>query len=1122
LSAHHAYVELHAHSGYSFLDGTSHPDELAGAAAELGHRALALTDHDGVCGSLEFAHAAAAAGVRPITGAELTLSDGSHLTLLAETARGYANLCRLITLAHADTRSSRDRSALPPSLDPRHLAAHADGLVCLTGCARDGVVPRRLTAGDRRGGEAALRRLVAAFGRENVYVELQRPRLRGDRALARDLARLAQAERVRTVATGNVHAHTPRRAYLQDAFVAIRHRTTLDGSEAERRGNREAVLRRPEEMAARFADHPQAAAESVRLSERLEFDLTRDLGYRFPDFASGHPGEDADRALRRICMHQLGARYTGARRRAEALPRLEEELALIAHHGLAGFFLLHRDLLELAREVALDVRPAGSARRWLPPGRGRGSSVGSIVCYLTGLSHIDPVANGLFLGRFLSRDMASVPDIDLDFPRDIRERLIEEVVRRYGAEHAALVAAFPTFRVRMAVRELGAALALPEADLDRLSKLADNWSNAGAVEEELMRLPDGEHKLASPRWRALAELAREAAGLPRHLSQHSGGMVVSARPLVELVPIVPAFFPNRQICQWDKDSCADAGFVKIDLLGLGMLSAVEECVDLIARTRGRMVDLSRIGFSDPAVYADIQDADTVGVFQIESRAQMQSLLQTRPESLEDLTIQVALIRPGPVTGGAVHPYVAHRRARREDPDFEPPYDHPLLAEALRDTLGVVVFQEQVLEVAMALAGFTPGQAEALRRAMSRKRSREAMLALWRDFREGARAQGVDDETIMTVFRKLIGFSNFGFPKAHSAAFAVLAYQSAWLRQRYPAEFLAALLNAQPMGFYPPASLVRDAQRRGVRVVGACVNRSGAMCTVEDEAVRVGLGYVREVRQDAAERLVAERDAHGPFSGLEDLAARSDLRREQLAQLARSGALDDFERPRRAMLWEIGTLAQPRTIRPSSARALSGGGRASSETIRPSSARALSGGGRASSGQQLQLPLPLPTAPAPPLPEPSRWERALTDYETMGLSAGWHLMALVRSGLPGGTLTAAELLETPDGRGVTVAGLVVARQRPATAGGIVFLLLEDETGMLNAVVKPAVYERHRALVRAEPLIVVRGRVERRDRNLNVVVHHVERVEVPEHLRAETPVERVREAAPEAQSFGRGRR
>ncbi len=1088
------YVELHAHSAFSFLDGASAPEEMAEAAARLGHSALALTDHDGLCGSLAFAHAARAAGVRPITGAEITLDDGSHLTLLAATAAGYANLCRLITIAHAGTRPPPDRRPLPPRLELSRLAAHAEGLICLTGCARHGLIPRLVAAGNRRGAQEAVRGLIRDLGPENVRVEIQRPRSRGDRRLARDLADLAVAVGIPCVATGDPHSHAPERALLQDAFVAIRHRLTLDGSEDERRGNHHSVLRAPHETAEMFRDHPGAVAETVRIAERLEFDLTRDLGYRFPDFVGSHPGETAQSALARICAHQLGARYTNAGKRALAAARLDEELSLIAHHDLAGFFLLHRDILELAREVALQVRPAGSARRWLPPGRGRGSSVGSIVCYLTGLSHIDPIDNGLFLGRFLNRDMASVPDIDLDFPRDVRERLIEEIIIRYGPEHAALVAAFPTFRIRMAIRQLGAALALPEADLERLARLADGWSSADAVEEELARLPDGPAKLASPRWRALALLAREAAGLPRHLSQHSGGMVVSARPLVELVPVVPAAFPGRQICQWDKDSCADAGFVKIDLLGLGMLSAVEECIDLIARARDQVVDLSRIGFRDPSVYAEIQDADTVGVFQIESRAQMQSLLQTRPENLHDLTIQVALIRPGPVSGGAVHPYVRHRRALRADPSFEPPYDHPLLADCLRETLGVVVFQEQVLEVSMALAGFTPGQAEMLRRAMSRKRSREAMLGLWRDFRDGARERGVDDEVIRGVFTKLIGFSNFGFPKAHSAAFAVLAYQSAWLRRRYPAEFLAALLNAQPMGFYPPASLVRDAQRRGVRVLAPCISRSEAICSIEEGAVRVGLGYVREVRRDAAERLVAERALDGPFRDIADLAARADLRREQIAQLVRAGACDVFERPRRAMLWELGVLARPRA-----------------------------------GAQGTQLALPIAAGPAPPLPELGRFERTLTDYETTGLSTGWHLVALVRPGFPAGVLTAAELRETRHGSEVCVAGMVIARQRPATAGGIVFLLLEDETGMVNCIVRPEIYEHHRAVVRADPLVMAWGRLERRERTLNVLVRRMERIEPPREDRAtaDTPARvaemaRVRAAAPGGQNFGRGRR
>ena len=1085
------YAELHAHSAFSFLDGASSPEEMAGAGAEAGLETLAITDHDGLSGSLAFAHAAKSVGVRPITGAELTLTDGAHLTLLAENERGYANLCRLITIAHANTRPEPDRRAIPPALDPSQLPAHAEGLICLTGCAREGALPRLLATGDRGGARAKVEELVAAFGRGNVFVEVQRPHLRGDRTMIRALRGLAGDAGLPVVATGNAHMHHPRRGPLQDAFVAIRHRLTLDNSEAERRGNHRAVLRAPAESAALFeAVAPGAAAASVRLAERLEFDITRDLGYRFPDFAAEH-GVSADALLRRICVHQLGARYPNAKKRRRARERLETELGLVAHHGLAGFFLMHRELLELAREVALEVRPAGSARRWLPPGRGRGSSVGSIVCYLTGLSHIDPIESNLFLGRFLNRDMVSVPDIDLDFPRDVRERLIEEVIRRYGSDHAALVAAFPTFRMRMAIRELGTALALPPAELERLARLADGWSDPDALEEELLRLPDGPRKLESPRWRALVALAREAARLPRHLSQHSGGMIVSARPLIEQVPVVPAAFPGRQICQWDKDSCADAGFVKIDLLGLGMLSAVEECVDTIARTHGERIDLSRVGFDDPAVYAEIQDADTVGAFQIESRAQMQSLLQTRPENLHDLTIQVALIRPGPVSGGAVHPYVKHRRALRDNPEFEPPYDHPLLAECLRETLGVVVFQEQVLEVAMALSGFSAGQAEGLRRAMSRKRSREAMLALWREFLEGARANGVDDETTKLTFTKLIGFSNFGFPKAHAAAFAVLAYQSCWLRRHYPVEFLTALLNAQPMGFYPPATLVRDAQRRGVRTLPPCINRSEALCTVEAGAMRVGLGYVREVKRDAAERIVTERRREGRFADLADLASRTALRTEQLTQLVRAGACDAFGRPRREMIWELGTLARPREERK----------------------------GR-------QLALALEPSPAPELPDLTRFERTVSDYETMGLSAGWHLISLLRPSLPRETVTAAELRELPDGSRICLAGMLVARQRPATAKGIVFLLLEDETGLANGIVMPDVYEHHRAMVRGEPLLLVRGTLERRERNVNVRVRTLERITIPEEEPDDRrmPAEdfsRLRSAVPPGQHFGRGR-
>ncbi|HEY2939679.1 MAG TPA: DNA polymerase III subunit alpha, partial [Gaiellaceae bacterium] len=719
-----AFVELHCHSAYSFLDGASHPEELAARARELGYEALALTDHDGVYGSLEFAYAAKAFGVRPITGAEVSLSDGSHVTLLVESPRGYGNLCRLLTAAHAGTRP-KPTEPVPPSLDRHLFAAYNEGLVCLSGCARDGLAIRN-------GNGAA--ELAALFGRDRFFVELQRPYERGDAQRNSRLRKLAETIGVQTVVTGNVHAHNRRRALLQDAMVAIRHRTSLEGAERERRGNHECVLLPPEAMAERFPDDRDAVVRTAELAERLEFDLTHELGYRYPDFSDRDEPGIAE--LTKVCNRAFEARYPRkAVLQGQARARLEEELALIGDLGLAGFFLLHWEVLELAADVACEVRGRDSPRHSLPPGRGRGSSVGSLVCYLTGLSHVDPVEAGLSLGRFLNRELDSVPDIDLDFPRDIREKLIVALTERYGHEHAALVASFSTYRSRGAIRDLGKALGLPFAELERLARVTEG--NPKRVEEEIGKLPDGEAKLRSRRWRALGALSREIAGLPRHISQHPGGMVISSRPLVELVPVQPAAMEGRQICQWDKDSCADAGFLKIDLLGLGMLSAVEDCVVQISETKGKTIDLSRIPLDDPAVYDEIQRADTIGDFQIESRAQMQSLLRTRPENLDDLTIQVALVRPGPIQGKAVHPYIEHRQRLREDPSFVPPVDHSLLAEPLHETLGVVVFQDQVLEVAIALAGFSVGEAEGLRRAMSRKRSEEAIEAFRGRFVEGA-------------------------------------------------------------------------------------------------------------------------------------------------------------------------------------------------------------------------------------------------------------------------------------------------------------------------------------------------------------------------------------------------
>jgi error-prone DNA polymerase len=1096
-----SYVELHCHSAYSFLDGTSQPEELVAAALDRGHRALALTDHDSLSGSMEFAQAAKALGLRAMHGAEVSLEDGRHLTLLVRDATGWRSLCRLLTRAHARTRDGPQRDRTAPAVGIDDVEAHHEGLVCLSGCAAHGVRDER-----------TMRRLLAAFGRDAFRVELQRPLARRDRACNRGLAGLAQRLQVPVVATGDVHAHTPERAHLQDAFVAIRERTTLDASEPLRRGNHAHVLTTPAAMAARFADHPEAVAESVRLAETLTFDLTQDLGYRYP----GAEDASASRTLAEVCQARFDERYPrGSTHHEEAKARLEQELRVIDDLGLAGFFLLHRDLLELAREIAVEVRGRDSVRALLPPGRGRGSSVSSIVCHLTGLSHVDPIANKLLLGRFLNEELTSLPDIDLDFPRDIREVLIPRVHERYGRERSALVAAFPTYRARGAIRELGKALGLPPGEIERVARGSEGWSSRNVDRDIDSALGLGRR---TGRWAWLVRLAGEAYGLPRHLSQHSGGMIVSTRPLVDCVPLVPAAMEGRQLAQWDKDSCADAGFLKIDLLGLGMLSAVERCVETIAARRGERIDLSRIPYDDSATYECIQNADTTGVFQIESRAQMGSLRRTRPENLQDITIQVAIVRPGPIVGGAVNPYIERRQRLRADPSYEVPHLHPSLEEPLRDTLGTIIFQDQVLEVAQAFAGFSVGEAEGLRRAMSRKRSEEAIEAHHRRFVEGAMAThpNVDEQLAEQVFQMVSGFSGFGFPKAHGAAFGLLAYQSTWLRVHYGPEFLCALLDEQPMGFYPPDALVHEAQRRGIEVLPPEVNASDVGCTVTAAgAVRVGLGYVLGVRADEVAALVTARREDGPFRSLEDLASRAGTGRAALERLAWSGACDVLAGgDRRVALWQLGMSAP---------------------------------GLRVAEGTQLALALDLPAAPA--LASLSSWDAMIADYATTGLTATGHPLELLRERLRAeGAIDVGALADLPHGAPVRIGGLVIARQRPGTAKGITFMLLEDEQGTVNIIVSPQIYERDRLEVRTEPLVIVDGRLERHAAAggaINVLARRVRRLEVGDRVKAQvkdfslldaielarqrreqelaaTGTDDFRAVAPPAMNFGSGRR
>ncbi|HEX2037689.1 MAG TPA: DNA polymerase III subunit alpha, partial [Chloroflexota bacterium] len=817
-----AYVELHCHSHYSFLDGASRPGELLDQARELGYDVLALTDHDGLYGAMEFARAAQDRRMRAITGAEITVAvaDGDehrrhHLLLLCEDRQGYANLCRLLSHAHL----THEKGA--PAVDPETLSRHSRGLIALSGCPQ-GEVPWLIAAGRQAEAAAAAGRYREMFGPQHFFLELQRNLVYGDAARNRGLQAIARRLGLGVVATNDVHYHVRARSRLQDALVAIRHRTTLDESHALRRPNSEFYLKSPQEMAQLFADCPQALATTRRIAERCRFDLAVHLDYRFPDYPCPE-GETPDTFLRRLCLAALRRLYQGTERQ-QAQRRLDRELGLVKKHGLAGFFLIYHELMELAKEVAREVY--GDTHPGRPPGRGRGSSVGSLICYLIGLSHIDPLKNRLFVGRFLNDELASVPDVDLDFSREVREKLILRVYERYGHERVGLVCSFPTYRLRLAVRDLGKVLRLPAAMLDRLARLAEHRA-ADGLEEEMARYAEFRPLLEAPLWRELVALSKEIAGFPRHISQHVGGMVIASQPLVELVPLEPARMPGRVICQWDKDSIDDARMVKVDFLALGMLSLVDYCLAEIAAQDGEVVDLSRIDFNDQQVYDTICAGDTIGIFQVESRAQAQTLPRTRPRSLQDLTVQVAIVRPGPILGRAVNPYILRRQGKEAVI-----YDHVLLKPLLKETLGVILYQEQVIQVPMRLAGFSAGRADQFRRAMSRKRSEDAMGAFEDEFLQGARVHGVDETTGKRIFAKLMGFAEYGFPKSHAAAFALLAYQSAWLRTYHPVEFTCALFNAQPMGFYPPEVLVGDARRHNIQILRPEINRSRWRCTVE--------------------------------------------------------------------------------------------------------------------------------------------------------------------------------------------------------------------------------------------------------------------------------------------------
>lgn len=1032
------YVELHCHSCFSLREGASRPEELALQAHRLGYPALALTDHDNLAGAMLFAQSALAWDVQPITGAEVTLRDDTHLTLLCETPHGYANLSRLLTRANLSSPRGE------PRVDFEWLAEHAEGLIALSGC-RNGEVAAAAQRGEARPAREAAGRYRDVFGPENYFIELQDNLAYEDQARNDRLVDLARELDLGVVATNNVHYHTQERHRLHDVLVAVQHHATLEDARPHLRPNAEFYLKASEAMERLFAGLPEALENTVRIAERCRsFTLTRDLSYEFPNYDAGD-GRSADEVLRDVCYAQAGGIYTWPLS-AEVRGRIDKELHLIRASRRSGFFLRLWDILRHAHENGLPVR-------------GRGSSVGSVVCFLLGLSGIDPIRYNLAVERFLSEDRpeTDVPDIDLDFGREARAEMFRHVFREYTTERAAMVCTFIEYRHASAIRDVGKALGLPEGELDKIAKRMRSRFATG-LEEELAGLPEFASRLKFPIWQDFLKLVGELRGMPRHLSQHSGGVIISSNRIDEQVPIEPTAMPDRWICQWDKDSVADAGFIKLDFLGYPSLDQLERGLGYIRDRYGRSVrPATDIPLDDPQVYEMIQRGDVLGIVQIQSRAQIQVLLRIKVACIEDMIIQVALIRPGPIQGGAVHPYVA--RSLGEEPVT---YDHPLLEPVLQETKGVIVYQEQVVQAAMAIAGFSARQADDLRRAMSRKRSREAMEGLRTEFLAGAARQGVDARTATLIYDKILAFSSFGFPKSHAAAMAVTAYQVAWIKLYYPAEFYCSLSNEQPMGFYSPEVIANDARRHRIQIRGVDVNRSAVECSIEDDvdvpwrgAVRLGYRYVKGLGEAAWKSLETER-ANGPYRSLMDFWRRTRLAREAIENLIRIGAFAWTGLHERELLWQLGTFYRPL-------------------------------------GAQMLLAL-MPAETSPDLREMTHKERIVTDLVVTGLAVRGASMDLVADQLHEG-ITPSHLLERmQSGQKVAVAGLVAVRQSPQTAKGFVFHTLEDYHGLMNVITAPRLIPKFRRLIEAAPALIVYGHIERHERSVNVIAERFEPLHV----------------------------
>ncbi len=1083
------YAELHCHSNFSFLDGASHPEELVEEAARLGLAALAITDHDGFYGVVRFAEAARVLGVPTVFGAELSLHGprsgsalpvpdpvGEHLIVLAQGPVGYSRLAKAMSEAQLAGRKGAPRTSLGQVADaacaPVHLAGNTaahenDSWFVLTGC-RKGSVPAALHRDGPAAARRALAELVDAFGRERVLVELWDHGDPLDRHRNDALAQVALQSKVEVIATNNVHYATPDRRPLANALAAVRARRSLDEIDGWLPAGNFAHLRSAREQLRRFARWPGAVERTVEVARTCAFDLKL-AAPCLPDYPVPG-GHDEMSWLRELVRRGAAIYYPPSHRHHDrAMRQIQYELTVIEQLGFPGYFLLLHDIVEFCRRSDIYCQ-------------GRGSAANSAVCYALGVTKADAVDLGLLFERFLSPERDGPPDIDLDIEHQRREEVIQYVYERYGRDRAAQVANVITYRPRSALREMAKAAGVAPGQADALGKWVDRWAAGAEAFGELVQQPP--HESDHPRTPSIPPLAlalaAEVIDFPRHLGIHSGGMVMADRPLLEFCPIEWARMEGRSVLQWDKDDCAAAGLVKFDLLGLGMLTMLHIAVDLVREHEGVDVDLATIP-QESAVYELLCAADTVGVFQVESRAQMATLPRLRPRDFYDLVVEVALIRPGPIQGGSVHPYL-----RRRNGEEAISYIHPLTEPSLRKTLGVPLFQEQLMQLAVDCAGFSAAEADQLRQAMGSKRSQARMARMRERLMTGMAERGIVGDTAEEIYTKLEAFSSFGFPESHSVSFAYLVYSSSWIKYHYSAEFAAALLNAQPMGFYSPHTIVRDARRHGVQVLGPDLNASRRDATLEPRtpdvdpvgrpvrgyhaepshlAVRLGLRSVRGLHDALLDRIDDER-ARQPFTCLEDFVRRTGATVDQVEALATAGAFEHcFGQSRRSALWAAGALG---TARPNVRR-----DGTVSET----------------------LPGVVTGTDAPMLPGMTEMETVGAELWAMGLSVGKHPTEFVREELRGqGVVTAADLRELADRSVVEVAGLVTHRQQPATAKGTVFLNLEDETGLVNVICAKGVWKRFRTVARGAPALRVRGVLEKHQGVVNLVAGRITRLPI----------------------------